>query len=202
MGQGLIDHPGDLRRRRRRKRPRHPLDAQKYPRSTSATKPSRPTGTASRCWTSTTCSCTPPPPSRTTPRWPPNSATATDVSSSTSTRMSPPLQQRVLEAWLGRRDDLTVVGDANQTIYSFTGASPATCWTSPASSPTRRWSAWNATTAPPAGGVAGQPGDRRRIGRMAGSKRCPVGQRPPGPGTALPRTSRRGRRGHRGRPRR
>ncbi|WP_408065950.1 ATP-dependent DNA helicase UvrD2 [[Mycobacterium] vasticus] len=35
-----------------------------------------------------------------------------------------PLQQRVLSAWLGQRDDLTVVGDANQTIYSFTGASP------------------------------------------------------------------------------
>ncbi|PPK60825.1 ATP-dependent DNA helicase UvrD2 [Actinokineospora auranticolor] len=35
-----------------------------------------------------------------------------------------PLQQRVLDAWLGRRDDLTVVGDANQTIYSFAGASP------------------------------------------------------------------------------
>ncbi|MDH6288929.1 ATP-dependent DNA helicase UvrD2 [Rhodococcus opacus] len=35
-----------------------------------------------------------------------------------------PLQQRVLDAWLGERDDLTVVGDANQTIYSFTGATP------------------------------------------------------------------------------
>ena len=35
-----------------------------------------------------------------------------------------PLQQRVLDAWLGQRDDLTVVGDANQTIYSFAGASP------------------------------------------------------------------------------
>jgi DNA helicase-2/ATP-dependent DNA helicase PcrA len=35
-----------------------------------------------------------------------------------------PLQQRVLSAWLGDRDDLTVVGDPNQTIYSFTGASP------------------------------------------------------------------------------
>ncbi|MFI9387579.1 ATP-dependent DNA helicase UvrD2 [Kutzneria sp. NPDC052558] len=35
-----------------------------------------------------------------------------------------PLQQRVLDAWLGGRDDLTVVGDANQTIYSFAGASP------------------------------------------------------------------------------
>ena len=35
-----------------------------------------------------------------------------------------PLQQRVLDGWLGDRDDLTVVGDANQTIYSFTGATP------------------------------------------------------------------------------
>jgi DNA helicase-2/ATP-dependent DNA helicase PcrA len=35
-----------------------------------------------------------------------------------------PLQQRLLEAWLGDRDDLCVVGDPNQTIYSFTGASP------------------------------------------------------------------------------
>lgn len=33
-----------------------------------------------------------------------------------------PLQQRLLEAWLGGGDDLTVVGDASQTIYSFTGA--------------------------------------------------------------------------------
>ena len=36
-----------------------------------------------------------------------------------------PLQQRLLEAWLGGRDDLTVVGDASQTIYSFTGATSA-----------------------------------------------------------------------------
>lgn len=35
-----------------------------------------------------------------------------------------PLQQRLLDAWLGERDDVTVVGDANQTIYSFTGAGP------------------------------------------------------------------------------
>ncbi|QDZ42151.1 ATP-dependent DNA helicase UvrD2 [Corynebacterium sp. sy039] len=33
-----------------------------------------------------------------------------------------PLQQRLLEAWLGGRDDLTVVGDPSQTIYSFGGA--------------------------------------------------------------------------------
>ncbi|MEX3103256.1 ATP-dependent DNA helicase UvrD2 [Streptomyces sp. ST1015] len=35
-----------------------------------------------------------------------------------------PLQQRLLELWLGDRDDLCVVGDASQTIYSFTGATP------------------------------------------------------------------------------
>ncbi len=35
-----------------------------------------------------------------------------------------PLQQRLLELWLGDRTDLCVVGDASQTIYSFTGASP------------------------------------------------------------------------------
>jgi DNA helicase-2/ATP-dependent DNA helicase PcrA len=36
-----------------------------------------------------------------------------------------PLQQRLLDAWLGGRDDVCVVGDAHQTIYSFTGASPS-----------------------------------------------------------------------------
>lgn len=35
-----------------------------------------------------------------------------------------PLQQRLLELWLGGRNELCVVGDASQTIYSFTGASP------------------------------------------------------------------------------
>ncbi|WP_199830597.1 ATP-dependent DNA helicase UvrD2 [Streptomyces sp. MMG1533] len=35
-----------------------------------------------------------------------------------------PLQQRLLELWLGERENLCVVGDASQTIYSFTGATP------------------------------------------------------------------------------
>ncbi|WP_455356045.1 ATP-dependent DNA helicase UvrD2 [Streptomyces sp. SYSU K217416] len=35
-----------------------------------------------------------------------------------------PLQQRLLELWLGDRESLCVVGDASQTIYSFTGATP------------------------------------------------------------------------------
>ncbi|GAB2520825.1 ATP-dependent DNA helicase UvrD2 [Microbacterium petrolearium] len=33
-----------------------------------------------------------------------------------------PLQNRLLELWLGERRDLCVVGDASQTIYSFAGA--------------------------------------------------------------------------------
>lgn len=33
-----------------------------------------------------------------------------------------PLQYRLLKGWLGDRDDLCVVGDSSQTIYSFTGA--------------------------------------------------------------------------------
>lgn len=35
-----------------------------------------------------------------------------------------PLQQFVLDQWLGGRDELCVVGDPSQTIYSFTGATP------------------------------------------------------------------------------
>jgi len=34
-----------------------------------------------------------------------------------------PLQQRLLNLWLGNRNDICVVGDAAQTIYSFAGAS-------------------------------------------------------------------------------
>jgi len=35
-----------------------------------------------------------------------------------------PLQNRLLDLWLGDRRDLCVVGDASQTIYSFAGADP------------------------------------------------------------------------------
>jgi DNA helicase-2/ATP-dependent DNA helicase PcrA len=34
------------------------------------------------------------------------------------------LQQRLLDLWVGERQDVCVVGDPAQTIYSFTGASP------------------------------------------------------------------------------
>jgi len=36
-----------------------------------------------------------------------------------------PLQQRLLDLWLGERDSVCVVGDAAQTIYTFAGANPA-----------------------------------------------------------------------------
>ena len=36
-----------------------------------------------------------------------------------------PLQQRLLDLWLGDRDDLCVVGDEDQTIYTFAGATSA-----------------------------------------------------------------------------
>ncbi|WP_052465865.1 ATP-dependent DNA helicase UvrD2 [Mobilicoccus massiliensis] len=35
------------------------------------------------------------------------------------------VQQRLLDLWVGERKDVCVVGDPAQTIYSFTGASPA-----------------------------------------------------------------------------
>ncbi|MBO0608501.1 ATP-dependent helicase [Myceligenerans salitolerans] len=35
-----------------------------------------------------------------------------------------PLQQFLLDQWLGGREELCVVGDPSQTIYSFTGATP------------------------------------------------------------------------------
>ncbi len=35
-----------------------------------------------------------------------------------------PVQESLLRCWLGDRDDICVVGDTNQTIYSFAGADP------------------------------------------------------------------------------
>lgn len=35
-----------------------------------------------------------------------------------------PVQQRLINAWLGTRNDICVVGDPAQTIYSFAGATP------------------------------------------------------------------------------
>lgn len=93
-----------------------------------------------------------------------------------------PLQQRVLAAWLGDRDDLTVVGDANQTIYSFTGASPRFLLDFsrrfPDATVVRLERDYRST--PQVVSLANQVIAAAR-GRVAGSKLHLVGQRAPGP---------------------
>jgi DNA helicase II / ATP-dependent DNA helicase PcrA len=93
-----------------------------------------------------------------------------------------PLQQRVLSAWLGERDDLTVVGDANQTIYSFTGASPRYLLNFsrqfPEATVVRLERDYRST--PQVVSLANQVIAAAR-GRVAGSKLHLVGQRDPGP---------------------
>ncbi|WP_260762810.1 ATP-dependent DNA helicase UvrD2 [Mycobacterium sp. SMC-4] len=93
-----------------------------------------------------------------------------------------PLQQRVLDAWLGDRDDLTVVGDANQTIYSFTGASPRYLLDFsrrfPDAAVIRLERDYRST--PQVVSLANRVIAAAR-GRMAGSRLHLIGQRPPGP---------------------
>lgn len=93
-----------------------------------------------------------------------------------------PLQQRLLNAWLGERDDLTVVGDANQTIYTFTGASAdflldfSTVY--PDATTVRLQRDYRSTpeVVQLANDVIGQA-----HGRIAGTRLTLVGQRPHGP---------------------
>ncbi|PXY18266.1 ATP-dependent helicase [Prauserella flavalba] len=93
-----------------------------------------------------------------------------------------PAQQRLLDAWLGGRDDLTVVGDANQTIYSFGGASPR-----PLLDFTRRFPEATVVrlerdyrSTPQVVALANRVIGAAR-GRPAGSRLDLVGQRPDGP---------------------
>jgi DNA helicase-2/ATP-dependent DNA helicase PcrA len=93
-----------------------------------------------------------------------------------------PLQQRVLSAWMGERDDLTVVGDANQTIYSFTGASPRYLLDFsrkfPDATVVRLERDYRST--PQVVSLANRVIGAAR-GRVAGSKLHLIGQRKPGP---------------------
>ncbi|WP_077041063.1 ATP-dependent DNA helicase UvrD2 [Rhodococcus sp. MTM3W5.2] len=93
-----------------------------------------------------------------------------------------PLQQRVLDAWLGDRDDLTVVGDANQTIYSFTGATPRYLLDFsrrfPDAAVVRLERDYRST--PEVVSLANQVIGAAR-GRIAGTRLKLIGQRPPGP---------------------
>jgi len=93
-----------------------------------------------------------------------------------------PLQQRVLDAWLGDRDDLTVVGDANQTIYSFTGATPKYLLDFsrrfPDATVVRLERDYRST--PEVVSLANRVIGAAR-GRIAGTRLQLIGQRPPGP---------------------
>ncbi|MGY0501094.1 ATP-dependent DNA helicase UvrD2 [Nocardia sp. FBN12] len=93
-----------------------------------------------------------------------------------------PLQQRVLDAWLGERDDLTVVGDANQTIYSFTGATPSYLLDFsrrfPDATVVRLERDYRST--PQVVSLANQVIGAAR-GRIAGTRLALIGQRPDGP---------------------
>jgi len=93
-----------------------------------------------------------------------------------------PLQQRVLDAWLGERDDLTVVGDANQTIYTFAGASPRHLLEFPRRFPeatvVRLQRDYRST---PQVVAAANTLIGAARGRVAGSRMQLIGQLPPGP---------------------
>ena len=111
-----------------------------------------------------------------------------------------PLQQRVLDAWLGERDDLTVVGDANQTIYTFAGRQPEAPAGVPAALPRgRRRAAAARLPLHPAGRRVRQHAHRRGPRPARGH---PAAADRPAPGGSRPgfhRARRRGRRGRRGR---
>ncbi|MEJ3656691.1 ATP-dependent DNA helicase UvrD2 [Actinomycetes bacterium KLBMP 9759] len=93
-----------------------------------------------------------------------------------------PLQQRVLDAWVGERDDLTVVGDANQTIYTFAGASPRYLLEFPRRFPEAvvvRLQRDYRSTPQVVAAANTLIGSAR--GRVAGSRLQLIGQLPPGP---------------------
>ncbi|MFC4043236.1 ATP-dependent DNA helicase UvrD2 [Dactylosporangium siamense] len=93
-----------------------------------------------------------------------------------------PMQQRLLESWLGDGEDLTVVGDASQTIYSFTGASASYLVDfkrrHPAATVVRLIRDYRST--PQVVGLANTVIGQAR-GELARLRLELVGQRPPGP---------------------
>ena len=97
-----------------------------------------------------------------------------------------PLQQRLLDAWLGERDDVCVVGDASQTIYTFNGASPAYLVDFdrryPRATVVRLERDYRST--PQVVELANTVIAGAR-GAVAAARLCLVGQRPPGPAPRL-----------------
>ncbi|HNP56117.1 MAG TPA: ATP-dependent DNA helicase UvrD2 [Gordonia sp. (in: high G+C Gram-positive bacteria)] len=93
-----------------------------------------------------------------------------------------PVQHGLLKAWLGDRDDLTVVGDANQTIYTFAGAQASFLLNFsreyPQAQVVRLVRDYRST--PEVVDLANRVIGAAR-GRAAGTRLELVGQRPPGP---------------------
>ena len=113
-----------------------------------------------------------------------------------------PLQKLLLDAWTGDRDDVCVVGDPRQTIYSFTGATPAylTGFTAEFPDATVVRLVRNYRSTPQvvalANRLAGSAGGRRKAARRAAG-RCPaapllVAQRAAGPEPEFAELRRRG----------
>ena len=98
-----------------------------------------------------------------------------------------PLQKLLLDTWLGGRDDVCVVGDPNQTIYSFTGATPAflTGFTAefPAAAVMRLTRDYRST--PQVVQLANRLIAAQRPARVTGMAVALVGQRPDGPQPAF-----------------
>ena len=111
-----------------------------------------------------------------------------------------PLQQALLDQWLGDREEVCVVGDPNQTIYTFAGASRTSCSASASgtrrpprcgwcatTAPRRRSSAWPTRSSPPVPTAGAVPSSWSPSGRPARSPtcgRCPTS--PPRPATSRP----------------
>src|SRR5260370_2538980 len=93
-----------------------------------------------------------------------------------------PLQKLLLDAWLGDRDELCVVGDPHQVIYSFTGATPdyLTGFTAEFPDAALVRLARDYRSTPQVVAVANQ---------LVRSGQALVAQRPPGPPPALTRSA-------------
>ena len=90
------------------------------------------------------------------------------------------LQQRLLDLWVGQRDDLCVVGDPAQTIYSFTGAEPDAPARVPDPAPQGPGGPAGAQLPlDPADRRAGQPRRARAVGLDAQQRACSCRPRAP-----------------------
>jgi DNA helicase II / ATP-dependent DNA helicase PcrA len=101
-----------------------------------------------------------------------------------------PLQKLLLDMWLGGRDEICVVGDPRQTIYSFTGATPAYLTAFPAEFPAAPVIRLvrNYRSTPQVVTLANKllAGAREAAGRNGAGSGAPlVAQRPAGPAPAL-----------------